>query len=973
MHERLGPWSNGLGDSDLACALLGIGLIPPKAHRDAQRALEALWTTLAANARKVHQWRLDSVPGESGGTSFVPAAPVADAVRASFALGAMRVRMRPGSPLSTWRVWDFLRRHLDADTAALHLASAPPKRPIRFRWPLRIGCMPGPDAQALADELTASDQWGGNVFNAAPLSRRRPECDVLVWTGPSVDMALGDILRGADAIDGALADMVMLLDTSSLEPSAPDLGRLDAIRVAVGAGGVALVPCATMKHADIVRRICAEIAHNHPLDAALSRATSGQGLLMAHKRLLDATHLEGKARALARTLMSPAHAQLGVDPQAFGQWARLHRETAATEDDSLAWQPGTADGRDRSARAAAGAVPRGSGSATPGARIAGAPATRREVGTRLSRTLDSLGWAGESHAASELGRAMRALEDEDDANAEPRYLQAGLARPEAPGEPISGPLKPSTDYAVMVLIDRLQAGYVAGDAAFPPLAPADDERAHDLQVVFWEPRMCPQPQVARMQLPPVGPSERCSFSVRTGADAEPLDARITVLHRNRVLQTGRLTVPVDTEGQPRFRLDAIARRFLTGLDERLNFSMALVLNDVEGRGAAHLMAGDGATVLNVDEDAIAGLVSVIGQAISNITLQPQDYHGLRAPGSLRLLRTLAQKGAILREYLMRHAVRGGRLVPPAYVQVVATRPGKMFPIEFIYQHQAPDMDADICINAEQALRDGECARACPIHRSDAGAMAQTICPLGFWGLRCAIERKAHTPEDNDLPGDYALRMEPVRKARLLHPLASTVVGATDKANLAVPTAVEDMMARISAVVPVAGRVTNWQDLIAAVAANKPATLTLVVHQETDEYGTPMIDIGSRPLLSSDLLKAEHVRAPDGDAPPLVLLIGCETGMSKISYENFALRFQWRGAAAVVCTIAEVLGRQAAPVAAEIIESMSRISTPTSLAEVMRDLRRRLLAEGTPMVLALVAQGDADWEIVGQGLRGGRPC
>lgn len=30
---------------------------------------------------------------------------------------------------------------------------------------------------------------------------------------------------------------------------------------------------------------------------------------------------------------------------------------------------------------------------------------------------------------------------------------------------------------------------------------------------------------------------------------------------------------------------------------------------------------------------------------------------------------------------------------------------------------------------------------------------------------------------------------------------------------------------------------------------------------------------------------------------------------------------------------------------------------------MRDLPRRLLANGTPMVLALTAYGDADWDVV----------
>ncbi|MGH8235820.1 MAG: hypothetical protein ACREXP_02215, partial [Steroidobacteraceae bacterium] len=365
---------------------------------------------------------------------------------------------------------------------------------------------------------------------------------------------------------------------------------------------------------------------------------------------------------------------------------------------------------------------------------------------------------------------------------------------------------------------------------------------------------------------------------------------------------------------------------------------------------------------------------VLGLAIGNITVQPNDYQGLRAPGSEKLLRTLAQKGAILREYLERHSIRTGRLDPPAHVQVVSTKPGKIFPIEFIYQYRAPDTAATLCPGAEEALAAlshgvlgppgaRHCPGTCP-DVTDRAAMKNTICPLGFWGVRCAIERKPHEPEDNKLAGEYALLLEPTRaNVRLLRPLAGTVIGATDKANLSVPTAVAEMVARIHKLMPGAPVVSAWSKWTDAIKDTKPATLTLLVHQEPDENGTPTIDIGSLPYLSSDLLEEEHVLAPPGGTRPLVLLIGCETGKAGISYENFALRFQWRGAALVVSTIAEVLGRQAAPVAADILEVIHGIAAPTSFAEVMRSLRCRLLAKGTPMVLALVAQGDADWEVI----------
>ena len=69
---------------------------------------------------------------------------------------------------------------------------------------------------------------------------------------------------------------------------------------------------------------------------------------------------------------------------------------------------------------------------------------------------------------------------------------------------------------------------------------------------------------------------------------------------------------------------------------------------------------------------------------------------------------------------------------------------------------------------------------------------------------------------------------------------------------------------------------------------------------------------------------------------------------------------------VVSTIAEVIGRQAAPMAAEILEAIHAVKKPTSFALVMRDVRRNLLATGTPMVLGLTSEGDADWEVMGGG-------
>jgi hypothetical protein len=394
--------------------------------------------------------------------------------------------------------------------------------------------------------------------------------------------------------------------------------------------------------------------------------------------------------------------------------------------------------------------------------------------------------------------------------------------------------------------------------------------------------------------------------------------------------------------------------------------MAMVLNDAAGESALHLILDGKARTLAGDLQPVRQLVEVIGAAISDITDKPANYQGLRSPGSEELLRVLAQKGALLREYLERYVVTDGPLETPEYVQLVSTMPGKTFPLEFIYDYRRPRPGAKICPLAEAALQNGDCVAACPNHADD-GAMAQTICPYGFWGLRCVVERRVNDHRRDARKAANAAPSEPTQGNReVLRPLTSVLVGASPRADVAVPNSVAGMLARIRALEPNATQVSDWGEWPKEVARTQPATLALVVHQDVNRYRTPVIEIGSPPLplLSSDDLDYEYVRAPGSGVHPIVLLVGCETGNAVVSYENFATRFQWRDAALVVSTIAEVLGRQAAPMTAEILEAIRQVQQPTSFAVVMRDVRRKLLASGTPMVLSLLADGDADWLVQG---------
>ena len=992
-----------LSSAERALAVFGCGLVDDWRRHPAS-AIDALRKLLGAiEPDSVLTWKLAKAPADSWLRQPV-AREMAGVVLDALANRPIRVGIELGRGAAGLPVWASIVDELSAYRVAWHVAVAA-DRECRFRWPMRIGFLPGEPGERSAQHLTAMDEWHGRVYRAETLSRRATDCELLVLRCRLGD-ARASLVEARRSLGRIRADIVAVFDCELSATSVQHASMLDQARSIAGAGAAVLFPVGSMEPVERVRSVCVEISHNHPLDVALAIATGGSALLLADAQLLAETSLESKALKLARLVAHPSQASLPIDGDRFGRWARpadrgeleeAGADDAAPPATSPAASPPPAppappavdaepSGDEGESDSGAGyGIGRGAGGRAPrrAARRPGGAARRPGLArpritvpqgpnrARLAQNIASgyreFGWMSEGGEASDLGNVILALADDDERMAGPRYLQAGFSDTDDPARPIAA-LRPGSRYLVNVFVDQARAGFVHGDAPFPDLPPPDDGRAHELEVVFWEPKLCRKPLTGRIELPPIGGSSVCSFPLRTRAATRAVNARITILHRNRVLQTGRLTAPVGGDGQIGFELDAVPRRLLNGLDERTQFSLAMVLNDVEGEGAVHFVQDGAATTLMLGAREIDALVDAVGGAISLIADDPPAYEGLAKPKSQELLRRLAQKGALLREYLERY-VLDGKLESPEYVQVVRTKPGELFPLEFIYADPLPKATATLCAHAEEALAHGGCLATCARH-VDPSSMKDTVCPFGFWGLKCVIERRGNSGRADraarGLPVEPPGQSEPLSGSRqVLHPLSSVLVGATPKADTVVPGAIDGMIARITQLCPGTDRVDLWAKWPEAVARTKPATLALLVHQEKDALGTPQIEIGAPPMLSSDDLQDEHVHPPGTGAPPVVLLIGCETGRATLSYENFALRFQWRGAAIVVSTIASVLGRQAAPMTAEILEAIRAVDTPTSFAVVMRDLRRRLLAKGTPMVLSLIADGDADWDIVGR--------
>jgi hypothetical protein len=501
-----------------------------------------------------------------------------------------------------------------------------------------------------------------------------------------------------------------------------------------------------------------------------------------------------------------------------------------------------------------------------------------------------------------------------------------------------------------------------------------------LDVLFWEPQASPKPQVARLKLQPRGDTAVVAFPFRTAEDQSIFSARIAVYHQNRNLQTGLLRGRVGKEpANLQFNVDAAPLPKFVGLADRASVGASIVVNDDPSGDMQAFVFRDGVAEVsrvsdepdisvNVDPSqgrALEELTAALGRAITRITTKPDDYSDLSKNGSRTLLLELAQHGSALLTRLRKHSQMGNQFDGVDYIQIVSAHVDAFFPVEYLYNGEAPEDDAHVCGDplagaAPGALKSGGCCGAYD------NAPLRTICPLRFWSLSKVIERHAHLPEHVSLGGQFQLRSFKVSaRSRLLDPLRGAVLAVSTQANTADKNTVTNLRSALDAVlrtkpVPLANDWASWVDDIALA---RPNLLILLPHHE-QAGGFDLLEIGGDKRKSVHI-RPEHVRSPqDPDTLPIVLLIGCQTNAAKIDLEGFVPAFQDAGAVIIVSTIATILGRHAGPAAAAIVEELKKHegNVNATFGKVMLEVRRRLLATGTPMVLGLTSYGDADWRI-----------
>lgn len=320
-----------------------------------------------------------------------------------------------------------------------------------------------------------------------------------------------------------------------------------------------------------------------------------------------------------------------------------------------------------------------------------------------------------------------------------------------------------------------------------------------------------------------------------------------------------------------------------------------------------------------------------------------------------LLRDMARHGAGLYNQL----IDQGFTDPGDRIQVVNLEPNSYVPIEFVYDRGYPVTKAKLCMDGLHALHTG--AAACPVCSTpvaaDQRSNAPLICVFGFWSLRKVIERvEVGAGGQPSVPAQQR-RSLPVIDAAAF---ASSHIVPEDERNTTRKVLQESFSQFYMA--------EDWHQWADAVKQQPPLLVVLPHHgvQSALDY----LEIGDE-ALDEDLGKLSHAQItpqfinPDGRDPgPIVLLLGCQTAAeSDTGYVGITRRIQQQHASIVLGTLAQVLGRHAAPLARELVAQLTAVDDPTAdFGTIMLLVRRRMLARGYLMAMCLVALGDAEWRL-----------
>ena len=947
-----GTWGAELDDSEFACALAGIGVgpwlldLPPK---EVQAINESWFSSLELEPQPVARWYLPFPERLRSGPGAISAKSVAEfwhktvrnlGMHRDFPRLRLEVDTYPQLEYLPWIVRQLGR--LEVGLLGLFVKWPEYFKPLykspSWQWPLRVACLATSRGEELIASLCNEPPVKRSLVRVHVISREARKCDVLLLADP-VSESLSAILSSPFPIRASA--VVVLARLGDAWPVEWPL--LYAIQSQVRAGAFTHSYVMEADRGKWFTEVVYNLSHNLPLDAALLGAALRDELLNQSEEfgltpLLFASHSFLESTRLEKRIFRFAQAMASRPPEAIIE------------------VPAKAGGR---LGLSSGRQPVG------------------EVGKVLKERLEAGTFRFDRESEEATGFAVLATAKGSSVIVTPsgvvaRYLQSQVH--DATGiERIENALLSGQRYVIRVRIAppdehwlMPKSGGVFPEPEFPP-----DVDRNVLTVVFIEPKYAPDPQTETIFLTREGASSVCQFLVSV---REPglFEGRITVLHKNRILQTVLLrSRVVERREEIRatdhidFDIEAVVRQAFSGLSGRDKFQFAVMANHSPLSGQRITAFSDDYAAIRVTEGQLQKAIDAIRGRLSKLSYDMDKVKtpSLKDKTLLEGLRHLARHGSLLYGALVPDLIDETWVKDPGRIQIISAHPEAFLPIEFVYDRPSPSPkeEAKLCTNTPSALKNGRCD-SCFLSGIE---WRKNICPLGFWGMRHVIERHMFDREVAKKldANDFALQQEPVEGRARLEVLANGLFAASSRADTVKHGLTDRVFSALRAATkPTASKADDWKEWRKEVKKVRPTLLLLIPHTFSDAADVPTMEIGNDQLLPLDQVDGDHVRAGK-DAPfPVVALLGCETAVVDRLYCSFVTKFRQKGAALIVSTLSTVLGRHAGPVAEVMIDELKKTNGDRSVGDVMLRVRQRTLASGIPMGMSLVAYGDADWRL-----------
>ncbi len=554
-----------------------------------------------------------------------------------------------------------------------------------------------------------------------------------------------------------------------------------------------------------------------------------------------------------------------------------------------------------------------------------------------------------------------------------RFLQAEVV---ANDQALTKAFRKKCKNTIRIHIGPPEKGKIGVPEKFPEeKLPPTTADGWDLTISFFDPNLMKHPETGPLFLPKAGRSDTCPFTLFIPEEADRVEARIIVLHKNRIIQNTILSGPVSeyAGGEPIhagadtgiiFRSSFMVPFASQDPDKRSRYHTAYLLNHTGETPGVYQVSGNQSLFVRLDSAAIADLVGQVESVMDRSEWDLPEFNGLMEQGTADLLRELAWAGSSLYQSVIKRIDPGFTVATAPgngavkKIQVVSANVSGRMPFEFIYDFPAPDTSAPVCPSALEALEKGRC-ETCSARNENP---ANVICPLGFWCMSRIIEWHAFTEESAQSTQNAPFLLKPGGDEHQgqLKVMKDPLVGYSDRVTQAQPDSMDELQKSFSRVGIASPRIVNsWDQWKENVALHRPTLEVLLIHTEKEGTRT-MIEIGKDRISTLNL---EGYITDKASWPAVVLLLGCGTGTSKVQFQSVAAMVEACHAAIIVSTTSDVFGPIASRLAGYFVEQLGTLEKTQSFGEVMLAIRRKALAEGVSMILCLRSYGDADWQLI----------